>query len=122
MKKVLMRTVVRQMCGLGLPYGVLIPSILSALREAIPCNSAMFALVDPHGRVTDLYPEGVTSPSAIFKHFDGYSDDPSEPACRRLNGTTSMSFEAATAFAFYNASDTNHKRSRRFAATSRTDR
>ena len=63
MKQSAVRARIRQLCCLGLPGELLMSSLLPALRELVPSDSAAFFWVDSRGEMRNLYAERLWSVS-----------------------------------------------------------
>jgi DNA-binding CsgD family transcriptional regulator len=62
------------MCCLGLPGELLIASLLPALRELVPSDSAGFFWVDSRGEMKNLYAERLLPPEVMALYFERYYD------------------------------------------------
>ena len=74
MKQTTVRARIRQLCCLGLPGELLIPSLLPALRELIPSDSAGFFWVDSRGDMKNLYAERLLPPEVMALYFERFYD------------------------------------------------
>ncbi len=74
MKQTTVRARIRQLCCLGLPGELLIPSLLPALRELIPSDSAGFFWVDSRGDMKNLYAERLLPPDVMSLYFERFYD------------------------------------------------
>ena len=74
MKQSAVRARIRQMCCLGLPGELLIGSLLPALRELVPSDSAGFFWVDSRGEMRNLYAERLLPPDVMSLYFERYYD------------------------------------------------
>ena len=74
MKHTTVRARIRQLCCLGLPGELLIPSLLPALRELVPSDSAGFFWVDARGDMTNLYAERLLPPDLMSLYFERFYD------------------------------------------------
>lgn len=74
MKQTTVRARIRQLCCLGLPGELLIPSLLPALRELVPSDSAGFFWVDSRGDMTNLYAERLLPPEVMSLYFERFYD------------------------------------------------
>ncbi|QJR10674.1 hypothetical protein DSM104443_01741 [Usitatibacter rugosus] len=72
MKQTAVRARIRQLCCLGLPGELLMASLLPALRELVPSDSAGFFWVDEHGGMTNLYAERLLPPEVMSLYFERY--------------------------------------------------
>ena len=72
MKQSSVRARIRQMCCLGLPGEVLMGSLLPALRELVPSDSAGFFWVDSRGEMRNLYAERLLPPEVMSLYFERY--------------------------------------------------
>ena len=64
------RVTVRQLCHLGLPAPVLLPSLLPALRAMIPAAHAAFFYCDTAGHIVNLYAERMLPPEAMSNYYE----------------------------------------------------
>lgn len=67
------RVTLRQLCSLGLPGPLLLPSLLPVLRELVPASHAGFFFCDDAGNITNLYAERMLSPQAMATFHDRHS-------------------------------------------------
>ena len=74
MKQTTVRARIRQLCCLGLPGELLIPSLLPALRELVPSDSAGFFWVDSRGDMKNLYAERLLPPDVMSLYFERFYD------------------------------------------------
>ena len=74
MKHSSVRARIRQLCCLGLPGELLIASLLPALRDLVPSDSAGFFWVDARGEMQNLYAERLLSPEVMALYFERYYD------------------------------------------------
>ncbi len=74
MKQPAVRSRIRQLCCLGLPGGLLVGSLLPALRELVPSDSAGFFWVDSRGNMTNLYAERLLPPDVLSLYFERYNN------------------------------------------------
>ena len=72
MKQSAVRARVRQICCLGLPGEILMGSLLPALRELVPSDSAGFFWVDARGDMRNLYAERLLPPELMALYFERY--------------------------------------------------
>jgi DNA-binding CsgD family transcriptional regulator len=68
------RVTLRQLCGLGLPAPLLLPSLLPVLRELVPSSHAGFFFCDEAGNITNLYAERMLSPQHMASFHDRHSN------------------------------------------------
>jgi len=68
------RVTLRQLCHLGLPAPLLLPSLLPVLRELVPASHAGFFFCDESGGIVNLYAERMLPPSAMAAYHDEHSD------------------------------------------------
>jgi DNA-binding CsgD family transcriptional regulator len=73
-KQTTVRARIRQLCCLGLPGELLVPSLLPALRELVPSDSAGFFWVDSRGDMTNLYAERLLPPEVMSLYFERFYD------------------------------------------------
>jgi DNA-binding CsgD family transcriptional regulator len=71
-KQSAVRARIRQLCCLGLPGEMLMPSLLPALRELVPSDSAGFFWVDARGDMRNLYAERLLPPDVMSLYFERY--------------------------------------------------
>ena len=74
MKQAAIRARIRQICCLGLPGELLMPSLLPALRELVPSDSAGFFWVDARGEMKNLFAERLLPPDVMTLYFERYYD------------------------------------------------
>ena len=74
MKQSAVRARIRQMCCLGVPGELLMGSLLPALRELVPSDSAGFFWVDSRGEMRNLYAERLLPPDVMSLYFERYYD------------------------------------------------
>ena len=72
MKQSAVRARIRQLCCLGLPGEMLMASLLPALRELVPSDSAGFFWVDSRGEMRNLYAERLLPPDVMSLYFERY--------------------------------------------------
>ncbi len=72
MKHTAVRARIRQLCCLGLPGELLMPSLLPALRELVPSDSAGFFWVDAQGEMRNLYAERMLPADVRALYFERY--------------------------------------------------
>jgi DNA-binding CsgD family transcriptional regulator len=68
------RVTLRQLCHLGLPAPLLLPSLLPVLRELVPASHAGFFFCDERGGITNLYAERLLDPGAMAGYHDQHSN------------------------------------------------
>ena len=68
------RLTLRQLCNLGLPATLLLPSLLPALRALVPSSHAGFFFCDESGGITNLYAERMLNPQAMAAYHDRHSN------------------------------------------------
>jgi DNA-binding CsgD family transcriptional regulator len=73
-KQTTVRARIRQLCCLGLPGELLITSLLPALREMVPSDSAGFFWVDSRGDMTNLYAERLLPAEVMSLYFERFYD------------------------------------------------
>lgn len=64
------RVTLRQLCNLGLPAPVVLPSLLSAVRSVVHCPHAAFFYADSHGNMTNMYAERMLPPEAMARYYE----------------------------------------------------
>ncbi len=64
------RITVRQLCKLGLPASVLLPSLLPSIRSAIDATHAAFFYCDATGNITNMYAERMLPPEAMARYYE----------------------------------------------------
>jgi DNA-binding CsgD family transcriptional regulator len=74
MKQSAVRARIRQICCLGLPGELLMASLLPALRELVPSESAAFFWVDSRGEMRNMYAERMLPPEVMSLYFERYYD------------------------------------------------
>lgn len=74
MSKSSARVTLRQLCRLGLPAPLLLPSLLPVLRELIPASHGAFFFCDARGSITNLYAERMLAPQAMASYHDRHND------------------------------------------------
>lgn len=74
MKQSAVRARIRQLCCLGLPGEMLMASLLPAIRELVPSDSAGFFWVDARGEMRNLYAERLLPPDLMSLYFARYYD------------------------------------------------
>lgn len=68
------RVTLRQLCNLGLPAPLLLPSLLPVLRELVPASHAGFFFCDARGGISNLYAERLLAPNAMAAYHDDHSN------------------------------------------------
>ena len=68
------RVTLRQLCNLGLPAPLLLPSLLPVLREVVGASHAGFFFCDSQGGITNLYAERLLPPQAMARYHDEHSN------------------------------------------------
>ena len=74
MKQSSVRARIRQLCCLGLPGELLMASLLPALRELVPSDSAAFFWVDTRGEMSNMFAERMLPPELMSLYFERYYD------------------------------------------------
>ena len=74
MKQSTVRARVRQLCCLGLPSEMLMASLLPAVRELVPSDSAGFFWVDSRGEMRNLYAERLLPAGVMSLYFERFYD------------------------------------------------
>jgi DNA-binding CsgD family transcriptional regulator len=69
------RVTLRQLCNLGLPAPILLPSLLPALRAVVPSSHAAFFYCDAVGHMTNIYAERMLPPEAMTVYYERYYRD-----------------------------------------------
>ncbi len=64
------RVTLRQLCNLGLPAPVLLPSLLPAIRALIPSTHAAFFYCDASGNMVNMYAERMLPPEAMARYYE----------------------------------------------------
>jgi DNA-binding CsgD family transcriptional regulator len=72
MKQSAVRARIRQICCLGLPGELLMASLLPALRELVPSDSAAFFWVDSRGEMRNMFAERMLPPEVMSLYFERY--------------------------------------------------
>ena len=72
MKQSAVRARIRKLCCLGLPGELLMASLLPALRELVPSDSAGFFWVDSRGEMQNLYAERMLPADVMSLYFERY--------------------------------------------------
>lgn len=68
------RITLRQLCRLGLPGPLLLPTLLPALRQVVPASHAGFFYCDERGSILNLYAERLLPPKDMASYHDRHSD------------------------------------------------
>lgn len=68
------RVTLRQLCHLGMPAPLLLPSLLPVLRELVPASHAGFFFCDARGGITNLYAERMLAPNAMAGFHDRHNN------------------------------------------------
>ncbi|MBL8389271.1 MAG: GAF domain-containing protein [Hydrogenophaga sp.] len=68
------RVTLRQLCHLGLPGPVVLPSLLPVLRQVVKAEHAGFFFCDERGSITNLYAERMLPPAVQARYHDRYND------------------------------------------------
>jgi DNA-binding CsgD family transcriptional regulator len=71
-KQSAVRARIRQLCCLGVPGELLMASLLPALRELVPSDSAAFFWVDSRGEMQNLYAERLLPADVMSLYFERY--------------------------------------------------
>ncbi len=66
------RVTLRQLCNLGLPAPILLPSLLPALRAVVRSSHAAFFYCDALGNMTNIYAERMLPPEAMAAYYERY--------------------------------------------------
>lgn len=64
------RVTLRQLCNLGLPAPVLLPSMLPALRAVISASHAAFFYCNEEGHIVNMYAERMLPPEAMTSYYE----------------------------------------------------
>ena len=64
------RVTLRQLCNLGLPAPVLLPSLLPAIRAVVPATHAAFFYCDALGHMVNMYAERMLPPEAMTRYYE----------------------------------------------------
>ncbi len=64
------RVTLRQLCNLGLPAPVLLPSLLPAVRAVVPATHAAFFYCDAQGNMVNMYAERMLPPEAMTRYYE----------------------------------------------------
>lgn len=68
------RVTLRQLCRLGLPGPLVLPSLLPVLREVVRADHAAFFYCDERGSITNLYAERMLPPAVQAGFHDRHND------------------------------------------------
>lgn len=68
------RVTLRQLCRLGLPGPLVLPSLLPVLREVVKSDHAAFFYCDLFGSITNLYAERMLPPTVQARYHDHHND------------------------------------------------
>lgn len=68
------RVTLRQLCHLGLPGPLVLPSLLPVLRQIVQADHAAFFYCDPRGSITNLYAERMLPPAVQARYHDRHND------------------------------------------------
>lgn len=66
------RVTLRQLCRLGLPAQLLLPSLLPVVRKLAPASHAAFFFSDAQGRIVNLYAERMLPPDVMATYHERY--------------------------------------------------
>lgn len=69
------RVTLRQLCNLGLPAPILLPSLLPAIRALVHSSHAAFFYCDASGNMTNIYAERMLPPEAMALYYERYYRD-----------------------------------------------
>lgn len=64
------RITLRQLCSLGLPAPIVLPSLLPAVRQVVAASHAAFFYCDDEGNITNLYAEHMLPPDAMAHYHE----------------------------------------------------
>ncbi len=64
------RVTLRQLCNLGLPAPVMLPSLLPAVRAVVPAAHAAFFYCDAAGHMVNMYAERMLPPEAMTRYYE----------------------------------------------------
>ncbi len=64
------RVTLRQLCNLGLPAPVVLPSLLPAIRAVVPSAHAAFFYCDASGHMVNMYAERMLPPEAMARYYE----------------------------------------------------
>jgi DNA-binding CsgD family transcriptional regulator len=68
------RVTLRQLCNLGLPGPLVLPSLLPVLRQVVKADHAAFFYCDARGSILNLYAERLLPPSVQARYHDRHND------------------------------------------------
>lgn len=68
------RVTLRQLCNLGLPGPLVLPSLLPVLRQVVKADHAAFFFCDARGSITNLYAERLLPPAVQAHYHDRHND------------------------------------------------
>lgn len=68
------RVTLRQLCRLGLPGPVVLPSLLHVLRQVVKADHAGFFFCDERGSIDNLYAERMLPPDVQARYHDQHND------------------------------------------------
>ena len=66
------RVTLRQICNLGVPASVLLPSLLPALRAVVAADHAAFFFCDPKGQMINMYAERMLPPGEMAEYYENH--------------------------------------------------
>jgi DNA-binding CsgD family transcriptional regulator len=66
------RVTLRQLCNMGLPSSVMLPSILASVRDLVKADHAGFFFCDEQGNMTNLYAERMLPPEAMAAYYENH--------------------------------------------------
>jgi DNA-binding CsgD family transcriptional regulator len=95
------RVTLRQICGLGLPAPVLLPSLLPALRAVVPASHGAFFYCDAAGQMVNMYAERMLAPELMSQYYDSFYDEEttafSKAYLRRVRAPDPVSYRTLSA-------------------------
>jgi DNA-binding CsgD family transcriptional regulator len=95
------RITLRQLCALGLPAAVALPSLLIAVRKLVLSNHAAFFYCDSSGNMTNMYAERMLPPEAMARYYERHyradSHAFSKAYLARVAASDPVSFRSVTA-------------------------
>ncbi len=68
------RVTLRQLCNLGLPGPLVLPSLLPVLRQVVKADHAAFFYCDERGSILNLYAERLLPPAVQARYHDRHND------------------------------------------------
>ncbi len=75
-------THIRQLCCLGLGGEVIMPALMQAMHDYIPCYQNIFFWVGEDGQHTNIYDENIQNNLAVAQlHFKEFHGTPKESEC-----------------------------------------